>query len=249
MAPGQCRPCQPRSVEGDVGDRELPHGRARRPCRALREVRAQPDLVQLLPQPALPEVPGRGGKGLAGGARSRSAAGAVLSCGVHTTWSDRRYRLPEQGRYLRPTVQDLGRDPDHDRGRPKAPRRPRRHHLGSPYLGLGHDPSPARPHDRAGRRHLARRRALGGVPARLLPAGARALAPVPPTVPGEAARNPSGRPPEVLRRSCRSRRRAGVRDLAGVATPSRMGGLCQASVRRPTGRAGLSVALYPPRRH
>ena len=25
----------------------------------------------------------------------------------------------------------------HDRRRPQAPRRPRRHHLGSPYLGLG----------------------------------------------------------------------------------------------------------------
>ena len=29
-----------------------------------------------------------------------------------------------------------------------------RHHLGASHLGLGHDPSPARPHDRAGRRHL-----------------------------------------------------------------------------------------------
>ena len=58
MAPGQCRPCEPRPTQGDVGDRELPHGGARRPCRALRELRAQPDIVQLLPQPALPEVPG-----------------------------------------------------------------------------------------------------------------------------------------------------------------------------------------------
>ena len=190
MAPGQCRPCQPRSVEGNVGDRELPHGGARRTCRALREVRAQPDLVQLLPQPALPEVPGRGGKGLAGGPRGRSAAGAVLPCCVHIAWADRRYRLPEQDRHLRPAVQGLGRDPDHDRGRPKAPRRPHWHHLGAAQLGLGHDPSSARAHDRAGRRHLARRRALGGVSARLLPAGARALAPVPPTVPGEADRGP-----------------------------------------------------------
>src|SRR5712671_596023 len=37
MAPSQCRPCQPRPTQGDVGDRELPHGSARRPCRALRE--------------------------------------------------------------------------------------------------------------------------------------------------------------------------------------------------------------------
>ena len=193
MAPGQCRPCQPRPTQGDVGDRELPHGGARRTCRALRGLRAQPDLVQLLPQPALPEVPGRGGKGLAGRARGRSAAGAVLSRRVHAAGGHRRYRLPEQGRHLRSAVQGLGRDPDHHRRRPQASRRPRRHHLGSPYLGLGHDPSPACPHDRAGRRHLARRRALGGVPARLLPAGARALAPVPPTVPGEAC-SPHTRP-------------------------------------------------------
>ena len=33
----QCRPCEPRPAEGDVGDRELPHGSARRTCRALRE--------------------------------------------------------------------------------------------------------------------------------------------------------------------------------------------------------------------
>ena len=45
--------------------------------RAARSVR-QPDLVQLLPQPALPEVSGRRGKGLAGCARGRPAAGAVL---------------------------------------------------------------------------------------------------------------------------------------------------------------------------
>ena len=44
-------------------------------------------------------------------------------------------------------------------------------------------------------------------------------------------------------------RRSGVRGLAGTATPNRMGRLRQASVRRPTGRAGLSVALYPSRRH
>ena len=37
---------------GDVGDRELPHGRARRPCRTLREreVRSHADRLQLLSQ-------------------------------------------------------------------------------------------------------------------------------------------------------------------------------------------------------
>ena len=36
VASSQCRPCEPRPAEGDVGDRELPHGGPRRACRALR---------------------------------------------------------------------------------------------------------------------------------------------------------------------------------------------------------------------
>ena len=125
--------------------------------------------LQLLPQPALPEVPGRGRQGMARRARGRPAAGAVLSRGVHAAGADRRHRLPEQGRDLRSLVQGLGRDAAHDRGRSQASRRPHRHHLRAAHLGLGAHPSPARAHDRAGRRHLARRPALGLVPARILP--------------------------------------------------------------------------------
>jgi hypothetical protein len=157
-------------------------------------------------------------------------------CRCRTSMSCSPCRLPEQDRHLQLAVQGICRDPDHDRGRPKTPRRPRRHHLGSPYLGFAHDPSPARPHDRARRRHLARRQALGGLPVRLLPAGARALAPVPTAVPGEAPCRTPGRPPEVLRRSRRSRRRAGARGVSRPTTPIRMGGPCQAPVRRATDR-------------
>ena len=189
MAQSQCRPCEPRPVEGDVGDRELPHGGARRACRALRGLLAHADRLQLLPQPSLPEVPGRRRQGMARRARGRVVAGAVLSRRVHAAGADQRHRLPEQGRHLRHPVQGLGRGADHDRRRSKAPRRARRRHLRAAQLGLGDDASPARAHDRAGRRHLARRGALGVVPARLLPAGARPLAPVPPAVPGEAHRS------------------------------------------------------------
>src|SRR3984957_1274059 len=131
MAQSPCRPCQPRPAEGDVGDRELPHGSPRRPCRALRRLRLYHHSLQLLPQPALPKVPGCGGQGLAGRARGRPAAGAILPCRVYATGGHRQHRLPQQGRDLRPPVQGLGRDPDHHRGRPKTPRRPRRQHLGA----------------------------------------------------------------------------------------------------------------------
>ena len=50
MAPSQCQPCELRPTQGDVGDRELPHGSARRSCRALREreVRLYANRLQLL---------------------------------------------------------------------------------------------------------------------------------------------------------------------------------------------------------
>jgi hypothetical protein len=72
MASSQCRPCQPRPTQGDVGDRELPHGSARGSCRTLREreLRPHPDCLQLLPQPSLPKVP-EPAPAKAGGAAAR----------------------------------------------------------------------------------------------------------------------------------------------------------------------------------
>ena len=81
----------------------------------------------------------RGGKAMAGRARSRSAAGAVLPRGVHAAGADQRHRLPQQGRHLRSPVQGLSRDADHDCRRPEAPRGPDRGHLGAAHLGLGDD--------------------------------------------------------------------------------------------------------------
>jgi integrase/recombinase XerD len=49
MAASQCRPCEPRPVEGDVGDRELPDRGSRRPCRALRGLCLHDHCLQQLP--------------------------------------------------------------------------------------------------------------------------------------------------------------------------------------------------------
>ena len=182
MAQGQCRPYKPRPVEGDVGDRELPHGGARRACCTLRELRAHHHRLQQLPQPALPQVPGCGSAGMAGRARGRAVAGAVLSRGVHAAGSDRRHRLSEQGGDLRPAVQGIFRDHAHNRSRPQAPWRTHRRSIRPPYLGLSAQPSSACAHDRAGRRHLARRQQVGRLPAALLIPVRSALAIVPPAV-------------------------------------------------------------------
>ena len=93
MAASQWRPCQPRPAQGDEGDRGLPHGGARRPCRALRGLWLHDHCLQQLPQPALSEVPGRGSKRMAGGARGRAFAGALLPRRLHAAERDRRHRL------------------------------------------------------------------------------------------------------------------------------------------------------------
>jgi hypothetical protein len=56
VARGQRRPREPRPVEGHVGDRDLSHRRARRPCRALPGLRTRAHRLQFLPQPPLPQA-------------------------------------------------------------------------------------------------------------------------------------------------------------------------------------------------
>ena len=116
----------PRPAQGDLGHPILPHGVTRRPCRALHRLRPHRHRLQLLSQPPLPEVPGRGGQALAHRARSGSAARAVLPRGVHVAVADRRHRVRQQGRGLRSAVQGRGRDDHHGGGGSEAPRRPRR---------------------------------------------------------------------------------------------------------------------------
>src|SRR4029450_7633507 len=83
----------------------------------------------------------------------------------------------------------------------------------------------------------------------LLPAGARTLTPIPATIPGEARRRPPSRTPQLLRRPHTSGRCAILRGLSRPGAQGRLGRLRKAPIRRTRGRAGLSVALYPPRRH
>ncbi len=123
----------------------------------------------------------------------RAAAGAVLPCRLHAAGAGRRDRVPEQGRGLRHPVQGRGRDAAHDRRRSEASRRRDRHRRRAAHLGPEPASSSARPLRRAGRRPVARRHALDRLPARLLPAGARAVAALPSAVPRRAC-EPRSRP-------------------------------------------------------
>jgi integrase len=86
-------------------------------------------------------------------------------------------------------------------------KRGHRLHLGAAHLGLGHDPTSARPYDRAGRRALRGRLTLGHRQAEILPARARPVGPVPWTDAGKAPGGPRRGKAAVLRRPRASRRR------------------------------------------
>ena len=87
------------------------------------ELRCNPHRLQLVPQPSLSQMPGADAGPMARRAARRTAAGAVLSCRLHTAGIDRRDRLPEQGGRLRDPVPHGGRDPRHHRGRSQTSRR------------------------------------------------------------------------------------------------------------------------------
>ena len=132
---------------------------------------------------------------------------------------------------------------------PQASRRQARHDHGSPHLGPDPAPSSARPLRRARRRALARRHPLGRLSPRLLPAGARALAAVPPAVLAGAGERLRRRQAAVLRQARQPCRPRSLRPSSRRAPPHRLGGLRQATVRRARTGAGLSRPLHPSRRH
>ena len=128
---------------------------------------------------------------LARSAAGRPAAGGVLPRGVHPAGADQRDRLLQQGGDLRPAVRRRRRDAAHHRRRSEASRRADRRDAGAAHLGLGADAPSACARHRSRRRPVARRRTLGRLQAGLLPAGARALAAVPPALPRRTRDRPS----------------------------------------------------------
>ena len=160
-----------------------------------------------------------------------------------------RHRLPEQGRDLRllfkasaETMLTIAADP-------QAPWSPHRHHLGAAHLGLGNDPSSARAHDRAGRRPLRWRQPLDLVQAELPAARAGSLKPVSPLDAGEAFGRTPSRRAAVLRLHAHL---ADAKAFAAFLAPlgkKRWFVYAKRPFAGPEGRARLSVALHPPRRH
>ena len=82
-------------LKGHVGDRDLSNRRARRRTpRALRGLRAHARRLQFLPQPPLPEVPGRGGAAMARRARGGTLCRSpTITSSLLCPGGDRRDRV------------------------------------------------------------------------------------------------------------------------------------------------------------
>ncbi len=155
-----------------------------------------------------------------------------------------------KARDLRSAVQGLGRDHAHNRRRPEAPGRQDRHHVGAAHLGLGHDASPARAHDRAGRRSLARTASAGSrarpnffLPVLVLSKLFRRL-----MLEKLVAAHKAGKL-TFFGEHAHLADDEGLRRLPGAAEEDAVVRLLQAPLRRAEGCARLPVALHPPRRH
>ena len=124
-----------------------------------------------------------------------------------------------------------------------------RHDGGAAHLGFGADPPSTHPHDRAGRWAIARWHQMGRLQAGFLSARARVVAPVSAPVSGRADGSASRRGTRLLRGPDGARGYRDIRRLPYPIPQDRMGGLCQAALRRPRGRADLSQPIHPSRRH
>ena len=98
---------------------------------------ADPDRLQLLPQPPLPQVPGQRRTALARGSPVRPVTGGVLPRGLHPAGAGQRHRLLQQGHPLRSALRDRRPHLAHHCHRPQAPGSPNRGHAGAAHLGLG----------------------------------------------------------------------------------------------------------------
>src|SRR6516225_10632344 len=90
--------------QGSAGYPALPHGCARRSSRPLLKLRPRRHLIQLVREPALPEVPGQRPPALAACPGRRASAHKIRTCGLHSATGTGATCLAEQEGDLQPAV-------------------------------------------------------------------------------------------------------------------------------------------------
>jgi len=192
-------------------------------------LRPRGDCLQLLPEPALSQVPGSSASGLARGAAGQTARRAVFPRGLHAARSARPAGVAEPASALRSVVPCCFGDASGDCPRRAAPRRPDRLYGRVTYLGT--DPAASSPPAlrRPGRGAFPGRAALGCGPR--IPARTCAQPPVPGQVPRLSAAGLRGGSLCADRPAPGSGPAKGLARVPRTGCEDRMGGLCEASVR------------------
>src|ERR1700688_1046938 len=235
--------------EGARRHRPLPHGRARGTSRSVLQLRPSGHLLQLMPQPALPQVPDQRSRTVARQAAAGAAARGLLSPGLQCAARARAADVAEPAAALLAAVRGQRSHAAGSRSRSEASRRSSRFTRRPAYLGTDPAASPACPLCRARRRSVAGSQPLDLFAPSLLSARQGPQPRLPRQVPCWTTTRFSSRSVAILRRVLAADRREELRSFSAYSVPAGLGRLCQAALRRTGARPSLPGPLYPPRRH
>src|SRR5215213_7315289 len=221
------------------GAGRLPHRGAGRARGGLRRLWAPGDLLQLLPEPALSQVPGcRDGR--VAGARAEAPAGRALRArGLHAAAGAGTARPAEPAGVLRPPLPGRRTDAAGDRSGPAPPGSTDRLSRYPAHLGSDAPAPPAPALPGASRRTLPGGDSLDRLPGGILPSGARAGGALPRQVSGIPGAEPSAGQARLSRPAPPACRATGVQRAPASGPDTSVGRLRQAALR--WGGAGAEV--------
>src|SRR5216683_1930728 len=237
------------AVQGARCHRPLPHRRARRTSRSVLELRPSGHLLQLVPQPALPQVPDQRSRPVARQAPAGTAACGLLSPGLQRAPCAGAADVAEQAAALRSAVRSQRSHAARSRSRSEASRRSSRFTRRPAYLGTDPAASPACPLCRARRRSVAGSQPLDLFAPSLLPARQGPQPRLPRQVHCWTTTRFSQPPTRVLPRVPSAQQRKELHRLPALTVPAGLGRLRQAALRRTRACVALSRALHPSCRH
>src|SRR5713226_8963548 len=235
--------------EGARRHRPLPHGRARWTSRSVLQLRPSGHLIQLMPQPALPQVPDQRSRTVARQAPAGTAACGLLSPGLQRAARAGAADVAEQAAAVRAAVRSQRRHAAGSRSRSEASRRSSRFTRRAAYLGTDPAASPACPLCRARRRSVAGSQPLDLFAPSLLPARQGPQPRLPRQVHCWTTTRFSQPPTRVLPRVPSAQQRKELHRLPALTVPAGLGRLRQAALRRTRACVALSRALHPSCRH
>src|SRR5713226_10570541 len=207
----------------------------------MHSLRASRHLLQLLPQPALPEVSDFGAGTVDCRTSKRTSPDALHPCGLHTSSSTGITDATEQEGRLRSAVPRQCRNPARSRPRPQASRRGNRLLQRFAHLESEARASSPRPLRHSRRWAVARSHALGQV--------TRAILSFHPRAPSRFSRpiccwSPAHLSPAFLWGSDTARSAENIRRLVTAPVPKGLGRLCKTTFRWPGVCAPVSRPLY-----